>query len=154
MTDDQTQNTIPPVALPPTPVLPDADLPLQIHDYPLPPDAARKWNWGAALLAPFWLAGMRHWAYLTVYLVFWVFVVIMAFINEPLAKFLNFVVLIISWYLLRHGNALAWQSRPWRSVEHFQRTQRVWLWWGLGALVGQLALGFGIAAFMDWANGL
>jgi len=38
------------------------------------------------------------------------------------------------------GNEWAWQSKRWDSIEHFQKAQRTWMWWGLGVFLMQIAL--------------
>jgi uncharacterized membrane protein YdfJ with MMPL/SSD domain len=38
------------------------------------------------------------------------------------------------------GNEWAWQNKRWDSIEHFKKTQRTWIWWGIGVLLLQIAL--------------
>jgi hypothetical protein len=43
------------------------------------------------------------------------------------------------------GNEWAWRSKKWDSIEHFRRTQRIWLIWGIVALFLPFILIIGIA---------
>lgn len=77
---------------------------------PVPPEIAR-WSWGAFLLN--WIWGLGN--------------------NSPIAL-LMFVpgVNLVMWFLLGlRGNRWAWQNKTWRSVEDFQRIQRVWTVFGV-----------------------
>ena len=53
---------------------------------------------------------------------------------------------VASIYLLIKGNELAWQNKPWASVEAFKSTQRKWAIAGLILVVGSILLAcvFGI----------
>lgn len=130
--------------VPPTPVLPpgaESALPPTIPDYDLPPQEARKWNWGAGLMALFWLPAMRLWWLFAFYLITFIVVLVLALLESTFAKLIRFGLLGFSWYLIRYGSTLAWKSRPWRSIEHFNQVQRIWLWWGLAMLLVQILIG-------------
>ncbi len=50
------------------------------------------------------------------------------------------ISLVMSIILGLRGNEWAWQNKRWDSIEHFKRTQRTWMWWGIGVLLLQIAL--------------
>ncbi len=70
------------------------------------PAEIQGWNWGAFLLAPFWLVANRVW----IGLLAWV----------PLFGFWMAIALGVK------GNEWAWKSRRWESIEHFQKYQERW----------------------------
>ncbi|MBE9189255.1 serine/threonine protein kinase [Gloeocapsopsis crepidinum LEGE 06123] len=70
------------------------------------PEEIQGWNWGAFLLAPFWLISNRVW----IGLLSWV----------PLVGFWMAIALGAK------GNEWAWKSRRWQSIEHFQQHQKRW----------------------------
>lgn len=71
------------------------------------PEEIQGWNWGAFLLAPFWLVSNRVW----IGLVSWV----------PIFGFWMAITLGAK------GNEWAWKSRRWQSIEHFQQHQKRWV---------------------------
>lgn len=110
------------------PVLPASPgLPAEI-----PPELDR-WNWGAFLLHWIWGIGNG------------VFIALLVFV--PVLG-----ILIMPFVLGVRGNAWAWRSRRWTSVEHFRRVQRLWTIWGLIVWLGLAALiGVGGAvAYFGW----
>jgi hypothetical protein len=98
------------------------------------PIEAMGWNWGAFQLTIFWTAAMNRWGWFAAML-----------IAHPLTCGLFGMVAAI--YLGVRGNELAWQSREWKSVEHFVDTQRVWNAWGKGFFIASCVI-FGIYLFM------
>lgn len=72
----------------------------------LVPEELKGWNWGAFFLN--WIWGIGNSTYIA------------------LLMFIPFVNLILPFVLGAKGNEWAWQNRSWRSVEHFQSTQRKW----------------------------
>ena len=86
------------------------------------PSEIKGWNWGAFLIAPIWGIFNRVW------------IALLGFIPIPLLG------LIISFILGAKGNELAWQSKKWESIEHFYRTQRKWMYWGIGVSIFSLVL--------------
>lgn len=86
---------------------------------PIPPEI-RGWNWGAFLLNWIWGIGNSVWIALLC-----------------LLPFVGFVMIFV---LGAKGNEWAWQSKKWDSIEHFKRTQRNWVWWGLGIWGSVIAL--------------
>lgn len=53
------------------------------------------------------------------------------------------VNIVMAIYLGIKGNELAWQNRKWDSIEQFQATQKIWMYWGIGIMVASLVLNFG-----------
>lgn len=70
------------------------------------PEEIQGWNWGAFLLAPFWLVSNRVW----IGLLSWI----------PVFGFWMAIALGAK------GNEWAWKSRRWQSIEHFQKSQKRW----------------------------
>jgi serine/threonine protein kinase len=70
------------------------------------PEEIQGWNWGAFLLAPFWLISNRVW----IGLLSWV----------PVLGFWMAIALGVK------GNEWAWKSCRWQSIEHFQKHQKRW----------------------------
>ena len=120
----------PPTVLPrapaPSPVVPPPYQPLPPPavipgQYPtaygvyLPPECPpelRRWNWGAFSITLFWTAAMNQWLYFAL-------------------CFVPIVNWVIPWLVAINGNEYAWKSRPWKSIEQFQATQKVWNIWGI-----------------------
>jgi len=78
------------------------------------------WNWGAFLLNWIWAIGNSVW------------IGLLAII--PYAGFIMAIVLGVK------GSEWAWRNKRWDSVEHFKRTQRTWAKWGIGLVLGSIAL--------------
>ena len=98
------------------PVLPaNPGLPAEI-----PPELDR-WSWGAFLLHWIWGIGNG------------VFIALLVFV--PILG-----IVIMPFVLGARGNAWAWRSRRWTSVEHFRRVQRLWTIWGVVVWLGLVAL--------------
>jgi hypothetical protein len=78
----------------------------------LPQDIKELWNWGAFLLCPFW--ALAH--------------------NRYLLAFLSVVpgASIVAGF---KGNAWAWQSVEWKSIDHFQTEQKTWAWVALALTI-------------------
>jgi serine/threonine-protein kinase len=79
------------------------------------PPEIDKWNWGAFLLSPLWPFTNQVW----IGLLSWV----------PIAN------VAMPFILGAKGNAWAWKSRTWKSVEDFRAHQRAW------AIAGSVVLG-------------
>jgi hypothetical protein len=84
------------------------------------PDGIKGWSWGAFLLNWMWAIGNRTW------------IGLLAFI--PYAGFIMAIVLGI------YGREWAWKNKKWDSVEHFNRVQAKWSYWGVMLTVGLLGL--------------
>jgi hypothetical protein len=91
------------------------------------PDELKGWNWGAFLLT--WIWGISNEVWLA----------LLALIPLPMIRLVMAIILGIK------GNEWAWQSKKWDSIEHFRRTQRIWLIWGIVALFLPFILITGIA---------
>lgn len=70
------------------------------------PEEIKGWNWGAFLLAPFWLLPNRVW----IGLLAWV----------PFVGFWMAIALGVK------GNEWAWKSRRWQSIDQFKAHQKRW----------------------------
>lgn len=76
---------------------------------PLPAEL-HGWNWGAFFLNWIWGVSHRTWI--------------------ALLCFVPLVNIVMPFVLGAKGNEWAWQNRPFKSVEEFKQTQRVWTIWG------------------------
>ncbi len=100
----------------------------------LPPEL-RGWNWGAFLLTWIWGIGNNVWIALIAL--------------AGLIPYVGWVIRIVMAIVLGvHGNEWAWQKKRWDSIEHFRKTQRTWIKWGVGMLVLQLLLMISIAVLV------
>ena len=92
----------------------------------IPPEI-RGWNWGGFLLTWIWGIGNNVW---------------ISFIALcGIVPYVGWIVsLTMSIILGVRGNEWAWQNKRWDSIEHFKKTQRTWMWWGVGMLLLQIAL--------------
>ncbi len=84
------------------------------------PIEIKGWNWGAFLLS--WIWGVSHSVWIS------------------LLCFIPFGNVVMVFVLGANGNKWAWQNRRWDSIEHFQKTQRTWAWWGLGVVIAGIVL--------------
>lgn len=90
------------------------------------PHELKGWNWGAFLLTWIWGVGNEVW------------LALLALIPLPMIRLAMAIILGIK------GNEWAWRSKKWDSIEHFRRTQRIWLIWGIVALCLPFILIIGI----------
>jgi hypothetical protein len=81
------------------------------------PPEIEGWNWGAFFLTWIWGIGNRVW------------LSFLALIPVPLVTLGMMVILGIK------GNEWAWQCKKWDSIEQFRHRQRIWMYWGIAALV-------------------
>jgi len=86
------------------------------------PDGIKGWSWGAFLLSWIWAIGNRTWVGL--------------FAIVPVVGFIMAIVLGIK------GREWAWKNKQWESIEHFNRVQRKWSFWGAMILVGLFVISF------------
>jgi serine/threonine protein kinase len=98
---------------------------------PLPPDLDR-WNWGAFMLSTLWPFSNHVWI--------------------GLLSWVPFVGIAMPFVLGAKGNAWAWKSRPWNSVEDFKAHQRAWaiagsVFWG--SMLALTAFFAAIAVFVE-----
>jgi len=85
------------------------------------PEGIKGWSWGAFLLSWIWALGNKTWIGLI-----------------ALIPYVGFIMAII---LGIKGRQWAWQNKRWDSVEHFQRVQKKWSFWGVLIVVGTIVLG-------------
>ena len=88
----------------------------------------RRWNWGAFFLTWIWAFAHRLSNWGIAGILSW-------FVPLPIIAPLGFAI-----YLGVRGSELAWSARPFESVEHFRRTERVWAWWGFGVFIAFVLL--------------
>ena len=103
------------------------------------PDGIRRWNWGAFLIPWIWAIGNNVWigllalaaaaGLITETVLSWNGIVLPC--EGVLAVLFLLTWLVLAIVLGIKGNAWAWQSRKWRSVESFRRAQRVWAYVGV-----------------------
>jgi hypothetical protein len=95
------------------------------------PEEIKGWNWGAFLLAPFWLLPNRVW----IGLLTWV----------PVVGFWVAIALGVK------GNEWAWKSRRWQSIDQFKTHQRRWAIAGivLGISVNLIVWNIGILLLLS-----
>ncbi|MDR6226877.1 ribonuclease G [Desmospora profundinema] len=84
------------------------------------PAEIKKWSWGAFFLGPIWGIFNNVW------------IALLGFI--PLVNLVMIIVLGLK------GNEWAWNNKEWRDVEHFQKVQRAWGWWGFGIFLVSLVI--------------
>lgn len=77
------------------------------------PKEIKGWNWGACLLVWIWGIGNRVWLS---------FLVFIPYLGP----------LVMPFVLGAKGSEWAWKNKRWDSIEHFRKTQRTWMWWGIG----------------------
>jgi len=92
----------------------------------LPPEL-RGWNWGAFLLT--WIWGIGHNV--------WIALVALGGLIPYVGWIISIVMAIV---LGARGNEWAWQKKKWDSIESFRKTQRTWMWYGVGMLIVQTLL--------------
>jgi len=91
----------------------------------VPPPGISGWSWGAFLLNWIWAIFNQTWI--------------------GLVCLIPYVGLIGAIYLGIKGRELAWQNKRWDSIEHFQRVQKAWSWWGVVLTLGLAGLGIVLA---------
>ncbi len=87
----------------------------------IPPQGIKGWSWGAFFLNWIWAIGNKTWIGL--------------FALMPYVGFIMSIALGIK------GREWAWQNKRWESVEHFQRIQKKWSFWGVLLVLGFAILG-------------
>jgi hypothetical protein len=100
----------------------------------IPPPEVKGWSWGAFLLNWVWAVFNKTWI--------------------GLLAVLPYVGFVVSLYLGFKGRELAWRSKRWDSLEHFNRVQRAWSVWGVVLVLGAAVLGIlaavAIPAYQDY----
>ncbi len=84
---------------------------MQKEDRNVVPREIQGWNWGACLLGGIWAIGNGVWI--------------------GLLAFIPYVGMVMCVVLAVKGNEWAWRSRRWENIEHFKRTQKTWVTWGI-----------------------
>ncbi len=96
----------------------------------IPPEV-KGWNWGAFLLTWIWGVGNNVWISLIALLGF--------------LPYIGWIVSLTMRIILGiRGNEWAWQYKRWDSIEHFKKTQRTWMWWGVSFLILWVLLVFSV----------
>jgi len=80
------------------------------------PDGIKGWSWGAFLLSWIWAIGNKTWIGLL-----------------ALIPYVGFIMAIVLGF---KGREWAWKNKDWESVEHFNRVQKKWSYWGVVIVVG------------------
>jgi hypothetical protein len=98
------------------------------------PDGIKGWSWGAFFLNWIWAIGNKTWIGLL-----------------ALIPYVGFIMAIVLGF---KGREWAWKNNNWESVEHFNRVQKKWSYWGVGIVVGALVIGIlaaiSIPAYQDY----
>lgn len=104
-------------------------------DGPLP-DGVKGWSWGAFLLNWIWAIGNKTWIGLL-----------------ALVPYLGFIMAIV---LGIKGREWAWKNKQWDSLEHFNRVQKKWSFWGVLLVVGLAGIGIlaaiSIPAYVNYVD--
>ncbi len=85
------------------------------------PAGVAGWSWGAFLLNWIWAIGNRTWI--------------------GLLALIPYAGLGVAIWLGIKGREMAWASRPWDSVEHFNRVQKKWSQWAIGIALFSVVIG-------------
>ncbi len=100
------------------------------------PDGIKGWSWGAFLLNWVWAIGNKTWIGLL-----------------ALIPYVGFVMAIILGF---KGREWAWKNKQWDSVEHFNRVQKKWSYWGVMIVVISVVIGvvaaIGIPAYKSYQD--
>jgi len=85
------------------------------------PEGVKGWSWGAFLLSGFWAIGNKTW------------IGLLAFV-----PYLGFIMTVVLGF---KGREWAWKNKQWDSVEHFNRVQTKWSFWGAIIIGGVFVIG-------------
>jgi hypothetical protein len=83
------------------------------------------WNWGGFLLTWIWGIGNNVWISL---------LALLGLI--PCVGWIGSLTMRI--ILGIKGTEWAWRNKKWESIEHFKKTQRTWMWWGIGMVIFEI----------------
>lgn len=102
------------------------------------PEGVKGWSWGAFFLSWIWAIGNRTWIGLL-----------------ALVPYIGFIMAIVLGF---KGRQWAWENKRWESVEHFNRVQKKWSFWGVVIIVGAMVLGIlagiMVPAYQDYSTGV
>jgi hypothetical protein len=102
----------------------------------IPPAGVKGWSWGAFFLSWIWAIFNKTWI--------------------GLLALIPYVGFLIAIYLGVKGRELAWQNKPWESLEHFNQVQKRWSVWGAVVVIGTFTLGvvagIAIPAYQQYAR--
>ncbi len=106
------------------------------------PDGVKGWSWGAFWFNWIWAIGNKTWIGL-LGLIPWVWAIgNMAWSGfpplNPIVSLISFAMAIV---LGIKGREWAWKNNQWDSLEHFNRVQKKWSFWGWVILFGPLVIG-------------
>ena len=99
------------------------------------PAEIRGWNWGGFLMTWIWGIGNNVWISL---------IALLGFI-----PWIGWIIELVMRIILGiHGNEWAWQRKKWESIEHFKKTQRTWMWWGVSLLIAYIIFVIALGVLM------
>lgn len=97
------------------------------------PEGIKGWSWGAFTLSWVWAIGNKTWI--------------------GLLALIPYVGLIVAIILGVKGREWAWKNKEWESVEHFNRVQKKWSFWGVILVIVFFFLGiFAAIAIPTYQN--
>lgn len=107
------------------------------HENPAIPDGIKGWSWGAFILNGIWAIGNRTWV--------------------GLLSFIPIVGIIMCVILGIKGREWAWRNKEWKSIEHFNRVQKKWSFWGVLLIITAISLNIASAflvapAYQDYVQ--
>jgi hypothetical protein len=103
-------------------------------DTAVPPEI-KGWSWGGFLLTWIWGIGNNVW------------ISLIALLN--IIPYVGWIAGLTMGIILGiRGNEWAWQRKKWDSIEHFQKTQRRWMWWGISGLAAYILLFISLGVLM------
>lgn len=85
------------------------------------PDGIKGWSWGAFLLGPIWAIGNKTWIGLL-----------------ALVPYVGFIMSIVLGF---KGREWAWKNKQWDSIDHFNKVQKKWSFWGVTIIAGAFVIG-------------
>jgi hypothetical protein len=93
------------------------------------------WNWGGFLLTWIWGTGNNVW------ISFISLLGIIPYIGWAIELTMRIILGI-------RGNEWAWQNKHWESIEHFKKTQRTWMWWGIAGIASYIVLAVSVTVLL------
>jgi hypothetical protein len=99
------------------------------------PPEIKGWNWGGFLMTWIWGTGNNVW------ISFIALLSIVPYLGWAISLTMSIILGI-------RGNEWAWQNKRWESVEHFKKTQRTWMWWGIAVTVANIVLAAAVAVLL------